>query len=176
MRFLLLQLVTLGIFAGCGRAPGTATIHTPGGDILIELSQQAPKTVASFKGYVRAKVYQDSAFHSASNRYIFGGKPGVLARGSYSESGNYNPTSAPPLETGFPYVRGGVCMARTVGACNPARTSNSTQFTIYTRDRPDEANEFTVFARVIKGMDVVDSIAESISREAAPVPMSITLN
>lgn len=68
-------------------------------------------------------------------------------------------------------------MARTTGSCNPAKSSNSTQFTIYRKDIPTSEGEFTVFGYVSEGMEVVEAIAEHLtpSDEAEVTPLEMTI-
>lgn len=169
----LLFLISGGVLPlRAGESSSRAVVKTDAGDILIELdASAAPHAVAQFQKFAEEKVYLDSNFDQAPGSAIQGGKPGSQ-KGEHSESGNFACTKGAPAEFALKHVRGAVVFARTVGGCNPVKANNSTQFCIYVDDKPQNENEFTVFGRVVEGMDVVEKIRGQIRRDP-PQPVKI---
>lgn len=148
--------------------PPHAEVKTSEGTIVIELDRMAaPKAVAQFQQFVRGGVYDRSVFDQVPDgNEIQGGKPGPDSRIKLSAAGNFSSALAPPGEFTLKHTEGAVVFARTVGSCNPAKTCNSSQFCIYLEDKPQNEGEFTVFGRVVEGMDVVRKIAGRIKPDA----------
>ncbi len=131
-------------------------IETAKGNIEMELFESdAPKTVANFVGLAEQGYYNGSIFHRISKGFVIqGGDSTGTGRGGRSIYGKefedeLNP-SAPSYKEG--YKRGTVAMA------NRGPNTNTSQFFIMLNDIP-MPNNYTIFGRVTKGMDVVDSIA-----------------
>ncbi len=145
-----------------------AALVTGEGAVLIELDPvAAPKAVAQFQQFVRDSVYDESSFDQVPDgNKIQGGKPGPKCRIKLSGSGNFSSAKAPPGEFALRHTAGAVVFARTVGSCNPDKTCNSSQFCIYLEDKPQNEREFTVFGRVVEGLDVVRKIAYRIRMDA----------
>ena len=131
-------------------------IETTKGNIELELFESdAPKTVANFTGLAEQGYYNGIIFHRISKGFVIqrGDSTGT-GRGGKSIYGKefedeLNP-SAPSYKEG--YKRGTVAMA------NRGPNTNTSQFFIMLKDAPMPKN-YTIFGRVTKGMDVVDSIA-----------------
>jgi cyclophilin family peptidyl-prolyl cis-trans isomerase len=139
-------------------------IRTALGTIVVELDPvSSPRSCEAFLSYIRQHVYQDSNFHQKDEEDIQGGGPGPYAKG-FSGSGNFF-HNAPPGEFKLKHVRGVIGLARTVGDCNPTKSSNSTQFYILWKDEPKDDGEFSVFGHVIRGMEVVDQIADALGKD-----------
>lgn len=126
------------------------------GDVIVELDpQKAPKTVENFLQYVRDKHYDGTVFHRVIGNFMIQG-------GGFTADMQQKPTRAPvPLEAtnGLKNDRGTIAMART---SNP--NSATSQFFINVVDNaglnapsPDGFG-YTVFGKVVAGMDVVDKI------------------
>ena len=131
-------------------------LSTSMGDIVLELAaDKAPKTVEYFVQYVRDKHYEGTVFHRVMDGFMIQG-------GGFTADMNQKPTRAPvPLEAtnGLKNDRGTIAMART---SNP--NSATSQFFINVVNNnmlnapsPDGYG-YTVFGRVVSGMDVVDKI------------------
>jgi peptidyl-prolyl cis-trans isomerase A (cyclophilin A) len=131
-------------------------VTTSMGDIVLELyPDKAPKTVDNFLQYVRDKHYNDTIFHRVMDGFMVQG-------GGFTVDFEQKATRAPiPLEAqnGVKNDRGTIAMARTA---NP--NSATAQFFINVVDNamlnapnPDGYG-YTVFGKVIQGMDVVDKI------------------
>ncbi|XXQ53686.1 peptidylprolyl isomerase [Xenophilus aerolatus] len=126
------------------------------GDIVLELdAAKAPKTVENFLQYVKDKHYDGTVFHRVIDGFMIQG-------GGYSAQLKEKSTRAPiPLEAsnGLKNDRGTIAMART---SDP--NSATSQFFINVKNNdmlnapnPD-GHGYTVFGKVVSGMDVVDKI------------------
>jgi cyclophilin family peptidyl-prolyl cis-trans isomerase len=139
-------------------------LDTTAGKIRIELMPNAaPKTVEHFLAYVKAKQYDGTQFH----RVI----PGFMIQaGGYTADFAEKPTPLPPvahegdssIKAGLSNVPGTVAMART----SDPQSANA-QFFINVADNSrlnyrepsPQGYGYTVFGKVVDGMDVVNKIA-----------------
>ncbi len=127
------------------------------GDIVLELdAQKAPKTVENFLQYVKSGFYKGTVFHRVIDNFMIqgGGMTADLAQ---------KPTRPPvALESrnGLSNSRGTVAMART--SVPDSATSqffiNLTDNLRLNADQAADGNGYTVFGKVVSGMDVVDKI------------------
>lgn len=132
-------------------------LNTSLGEIELELeAEKAPISVENFLGYVDSGFYDGTVFH----RVI----PGFMVQGGgFGEGLNQKPTKAPiknEADNGLHNVRGTVAMARTQNV-----NSATSQFFINHRDNDflDHGSRdfgYAVFAKVVRGMEVVDQIAQ----------------
>jgi peptidyl-prolyl cis-trans isomerase A (cyclophilin A) len=131
-------------------------LKTGMGDITVALNEaKAPRTVANFLQYVHDKHYDGTVFHRVID--------GFMIQGGGMDAGmKEKPTRAPiPLEAGngLKNDRGTIAMART-GDPDSATSQffiNVANNDMLNAPRPDGYG-YTVFGRVVKGMDVVDKI------------------
>ena len=152
-----LILVLLLTIAGCQKKTVNATLETSKGTIEVELFQSdAPKTVANFTGLAEQGYFNGIIFHRIAKGFVIqGGDPTGTGSGGKSIYGKdfedeLNP-STPSYQAG--YVRGTLAMA------NRGPNTNTSQFFIMLRDVPGMPKSYTIFGKVVKGLDVVDSIA-----------------
>ncbi|MCQ4314277.1 peptidylprolyl isomerase [Pseudomonas stutzeri] len=132
-------------------------LNTSMGEIEIELeAEKAPISVKNFLSYVESGFYDDTVFH----RVI----PGFMVQGGgFSENLDQKPTQEPiknEADNGLHNVRGTLAMARTQNV-----DSATSQFFINHRDNDflDHGGRdfgYAVFGKVVRGMDVVDQIAQ----------------
>jgi peptidyl-prolyl cis-trans isomerase B (cyclophilin B) len=150
---------------------------TTAGKIRVELyPDAAPKTVANFLDYVKAKHYDGTQFH----RVI----PGFMIQGGgFTPEFKQKPTQ-PPIaieaeqssKAGMMNVPGTLAMART-GDPNSA----TSQFFINVADNKflnfrsadPQGYGYTVFGKVVEGMDVVDKIAKAPTGAGGPFPKDV---
>ena len=122
-----------------------------GGTVVVLLRPDlAPQHVARIQQLTREGFYDGLSFH----RVI----PGFMAQGGDPAGTGEGGSKLPDLKAEFsttPFLRGTVGAARTQ---NP--DSGNSQFFITFVARPDLDNEYTVFGRVIAGMDAVDKIEQ----------------
>ena len=149
-----------------------AVISTKFGDIKLEFFDEiAPKHVESFKLHAQNGYYNGTIFHRVIPGFMIqGGDPlsksedksrhgtgGNAAK--YFGIGDENSESTWDLPAEFsatPHERGILSMARSQ---NP--DSGGSQFFICVADARFLDNQYTVFGKVVSGMDVVDSIVNA---------------
>lgn len=127
-----------------------ARIKTIHGDIVIKfLPSKAPNTVKRIKHLIKEKFYNGLTFH----RVI----PGFVIQGG-DPKGNGTGGSGVKLKAEFndlKHVPGTVAMARSQNI-----NSADSQFYISTGTHSHLDKKYTIFAKVIKGMDTVKSISK----------------
>ena len=128
-----------------------ASIHTSLGDIEIDLlCNQSPMTVLNFIRYIKIGQYKETIFHRVMKKFMIQG-------GEYFFDGtSRKPVFEPINSEAYNLVkneRGTVAMAR-----NNNINSAKCQFFINTRNNTNLNKKYTVFAKVTKGMDIVDKI------------------
>ncbi len=148
---------------------------TSAGDFVIEVyPDKAPKTVENFLQYVRDKHYDGSIFHRVIANFMVQG-------GGYDAKYAEKPTRPPvahegreALAKGGPRnLNGTIAMART---SDPQ--SATAQFFINVKDNAFlDANAqsfgYTVFGKVISGMEVLDKIRLSPTGAGGPFPTDV---
>ena len=149
-----------------------AVIQTRYGNIEIEFfGKDAPEHVANFEKLAREGYFDVTAFH----RVI----PGFVIQGGDPNSKDKDPTNDGQGGPGYtlkaeikqPHKRGCVAAARLPDQVNPEKRSSGSQFYICLKDLPNlDRDGYTVFGRVIKGMDVVDRIA-AVKRDGRDRPL-----
>jgi cyclophilin family peptidyl-prolyl cis-trans isomerase len=131
----------------------TITIETSKGNIVFETyDADAPKTAANFVSLTEKGFYNGLIFHRVIKDFMIqGGDPTGTGRGGpgYAFADELN-ASTESYKAG--YVRGTVAMA------NSGPNTNGSQFFIVQKDYPLPHN-YTIFGKVISGMDIVDAIA-----------------
>ena len=150
-------VLALVLTASAGALAQKVKLTTSAGDIVVELdAAKAPKTVANFLEYVKAGHYNGTVFHRVIDNFMIQG-------GGMTADLKEKPTRAPiPLEAsnGLTNQRGTIAMARTQDP-----NSATAQFFINLKDngflnaaQAADGNGYTVFGKVVAGMDVVDKI------------------
>ncbi|OGH71762.1 MAG: peptidylprolyl isomerase [Candidatus Magasanikbacteria bacterium RIFCSPLOWO2_01_FULL_43_20b] len=128
-------------------------IKTSKGDITLEFfPADAPKTVENFTTLAKKGFYDGVIFHRVISGFMIqGGDPTGTGSGGpgYQFADELNP-QAPSYQNG--YTRGTVAMA------NAGPNTNGSQFFIMHKDT-SLPHAYTIFGRVISGMEVVDAIA-----------------
>jgi cyclophilin family peptidyl-prolyl cis-trans isomerase len=170
----LLSVLALGMFAGLALgANPEVELDTTAGTVKLELyPDAAPKTVDNFLHYVKDGHYNGTQFHRVIDGFMIQG-------GAYTADFSPRPTRPPVVneaqtssKAGLHNVPGTIAMART---SNP--DSATDQFFINVANNkaldfrsPDPAGiGYTVFGKVVSGMDVVDKIAK-MSKGGRKVP------
>lgn len=130
-----------------------ATLKTSKGDITLEFYPElAPETVSNFQKLAESEFYNGVIFHRVIKDFMIqGGDPTGTGRGGpgYKFNDEFDPSSE-IAQRG--YVRGTLAMA------NSGPNTNGSQFFIMHKDYP-LPYDYTIFGRVVEGMDVVDAIA-----------------
>ncbi len=131
------------------------------GDVVIELFNEiAPKTVERIKKLASEKKYDGVVFHRVIDKFM--AQTGDVQFGN-SNSDSYNIRRAgtggseyPDLKSEFsdiPHERGTLSMARS----SDPNSANS-QFFICLESAPHLDRQYTVFGKVVSGMEFVDLI------------------
>jgi peptidyl-prolyl cis-trans isomerase B (cyclophilin B) len=129
-----------------------AVIKTNMGTIVFEfLPDVAPKMVENFKGLARSGFYEGTTFHRVISGFMIQGGDPASKKGG----GARTPNVPAEFTTKYHHVRGVVSTARLPNDIN----SGSSQFFIMHRDNLGLDNQYTIFGKVIEGMDTVDKIA-----------------
>ncbi len=125
--------------------------------IEIELYMDIdPITVANFVKLAEEGFYNGLIFHRVIKGFMIQGGcpygtgtggPGYTIKGEFDSNGFRNPLK---------HTRGGISMAR---AFDP--NSAGSQFFIMHKDAPHLDGNYAAFGKVVKGMEVVDRIAET---------------
>jgi cyclophilin family peptidyl-prolyl cis-trans isomerase len=136
-----------------------ATIATEVGDIEVDLyDESAPKAAKNFADLAKKGFYDDVIFH----RVI----PGFVIQGGDGQFGKKSALERSRVGTGGPgykfedepvkgdYQRGSLAMA------NSGPNTNGSQFFIMHQDYPLPP-AYVIFARVTKGIEIVDALAET---------------
>jgi peptidyl-prolyl cis-trans isomerase A (cyclophilin A) len=156
----LLSLALAAPLAAVGQTPAEPTprviLVTSEGEITLELDPaRAPRSVDNFLAYAKAGHYDGTVFHRVIDNFMVQG-------GGFTADMKQKPTRAPiPIESrnGLKNARGAIAMART---SDP--NSATSQFFINVVDNPRldypsfDGHGYTVFGKVVAGMDVVDKI------------------
>ena len=147
-------------------APTQVRVTTNMGEFVIEVrADRAPLTAANFLRYVREGFYNGTMFHRVVANFVIQGggfdattlKVKPTHESIFNESGN-----------GLQNKRGAVGMARS----DPPHSGNS-QFFVDLVDNPDldpvpTRWGYTVFGRIVQGMDVIERIGETPTGSSGP--------
>jgi peptidyl-prolyl cis-trans isomerase A (cyclophilin A)/peptidyl-prolyl cis-trans isomerase B (cyclophilin B) len=175
-------LAAVAVCATAFAAPAPAAnpqveFDTTAGKFRVELyPDAAPKTVANFLDYVKAKHYDGTQFHRVIPNFMVQG-------GGFTPEFRQKPTRPPvPIESeasskaGLTNAPGTLAMARTA-----VPDSATAQFFINVNDNkflnfrsPDpQGYGYTVFGKVVDGMDVVNRIAKVPTGAGGPFPSDV---
>ena len=154
--------------AGMLGAMPNVVIETDQGNIEIELDEaKAPKSVANFLQYVDSKHYDGTIFHRVIKGFMAQG-------GGYDDKYEKRPTKEPvenEADNGLKNTRGTVAMART---SDPHSATAQWFVNVVDNDFLDHKEKsgsgwgYTVFGKVVNGMDVVDKIVAVDTGAAGP--------
>jgi peptidyl-prolyl cis-trans isomerase B (cyclophilin B) len=142
------------------QASPRVVLKTTLGDVTLELDKEkAPLSTENFLSYVTSGHYNGTVFH----RVI----PGFMIQGGgFSQDMSQKSTSAPIVneaDNGLKNDRGTVAMARTSDPHSATAqffiNLKDNQFLNHTSKTP-QGWGYTVFGKVVEGMDVVDKIAQ----------------
>ena len=175
-------LATLSLSAGIAMAATPAASAEPHvkfvtteGDFVVEVyPDKAPKTTENFLQYVKDKHYNGTIFHRVINNFMIQG-------GGYDSTYAEKKTREPVVHEGREALaKGGP--KNTVGTLAMARTNDpnsaSSQFFINVKDNDflnpsTQSPGYTVFGKVISGMDVVNKIKGVSTGSGGPFPTDV---
>ncbi len=154
---LLLASILVTSMHAAGAANPRVVLDTSMGEVVVELfPEDAPVTVANFLEYVDAGFYDETIFHRVKPWFVVQG-------GGVSTFYNRKPTRDTIVnesDNGLRNQRGTVAMAR---YADPDSAASQFYFNVEDNDGLDpSANKagYTVFGKVIRGMEVIDAISE----------------
>jgi len=155
---------------------GYVDIQTNLGHIIIQLdASKAPKTVENFMQYVTDQYYDGTIFHRVIKDFMIQG-------GGFTTELHKKSTRAPVIneaDNGLKNLRGTIAMART-----QEPHSATSQFFINHIDNSflDHKSKttrgwgYTVFGKVVSGMDIVDKISAVKTGARGPFGRDVPLN
>ena len=177
LTFVLATLVFAAFGAPAQAANPQVELDTTAGKIRIELyPDAAPKTVENFLAYVKAKQYDGTQFHRVIKGFM-------IQAGGYDADFREKPTrppvpneAEPAMKAGLTNVPGTVAMART-SEPNSAKAQffiNVADNTFLNFREPTmQGYGYTVFGKVVQGMDVVNKIAAAPTGPGGPFPKDV---
>ena len=150
-----------------GEAP-RVVLETNHGNIILELyPDKAPQSVENFLGYVDEGYYSGTIFHRVIDGFMIQG-------GGFTDDMMKKPTKNGVLneaDNGLKNSRGTIAMART----NDPHSATSQFFVNIADNGPLDHTDktprgwgYTVFGKVVDGMDVVDAIAKAPTGTVGP--------
>lgn len=148
----------------------TGTMKTKYGDITVEFySDDAPKTVENFKKLAKIGFYDGLIFHRIVPGFVIqGGDPHTKQLSNKVKWGTGGPGWNVKAEFNKnTHSRGILSMARSQDP-----DSAGSQFFIILKDSKFLDGKYTVFGKVISGMDIVDKIA-AIRTDSTDAPIDI---
>jgi cyclophilin family peptidyl-prolyl cis-trans isomerase len=156
---LIAGLLPFGVTAQTSPGAGPVIVlETAKGTIEFETyPEEAPKTVAQIVGLVQRNFYNGLRFHRAEYDLVQIGDPAtrnMLKRDMWGRGNSGKPIGVSEITKKRRHVRGAVAMAYP----GSNATLADSQFYITTKAHPELDAKFTVFGRVIKGMEVVDKL------------------
>ena len=135
-----------------------AVIETTLGTIEAELyPQDAPKTVENFVGLAGKKYFDGIIFHRVVPGFVIqGGDPTGTGTGGKSIWGKEFADELNPASVSYKegYVKGVLAMA------NRGPNTNTSQFFIMLANNTTLPKNYTIFGKVVKGIEVVDAIGK----------------
>ncbi len=156
--FILLLTFINGCYAMTEQTNPKVTLKTSKGTIVIELNQEkAPNTVANFLKYVKEDFFAETIFHRVIPNFMIQGG-GFTA--DMQQKKVHDPIKI-ESDNGLKNDKGTIAMARTQDP-----NSATAQFFINAKDNDflnytastTQGYGYTVFGKVIEGMDVVEAI------------------
>lgn len=182
--FLLLPIFLL---SGCATAPRTAGSGPQVAVMLVQVKKEktpqrivielredaAPQTVENFRELVRRHYYDGMSFHRLfPHQLVQTGDPKSrqwivetilqkvgLGFGDANRCGTGGPGYTTPAEIRLKLDKGAVATARLPDPINPTRASNGSQFFVCIESMSQLNGQYTVFGRVIEGLDELDAIS-----------------
>ena len=133
-------------------------LETNKGNIVIELYTNSPITTNNFKTLVEKGTYDGVIFHRViKNFMIQGGDPTGTGMGD---------SSIPEIQD--EYIQGNSNLKYTISMANRGPNTGSSQFfinlvdnTFLDWDKEPSTSKHPVFGKVIEGMDIIDTIANT---------------
>ena len=167
MKKLLLSLLilTLGLqFRASADEVAVLNIRMPGEKknqtvVLDFYESDAPQTVENFKKLARKGFFDNQCFHRAFPHMLVQAGDPLSAKRDASRIGTGGPGYTLPAEIHRKHTVGAVAMSRLPDKINPARRSSGSQFYVCLKPMPNLDGQYTVFAHVSSGIELLDIIS-----------------
>jgi cyclophilin family peptidyl-prolyl cis-trans isomerase len=128
--------------------------------VAIEFHEaDAPRAVENFKKLAKKGFYKGVAFHRAFPHILVQTGDPLSKAKDRSKVGTGGPGYTLLPEIRHRHTKGAVVAARLPDKINPSRVSNGSQFYVCLAPMPSYDGQYTVFGRVIWGLDVLDEIS-----------------
>ncbi len=138
---------------------GFVVIQTSLGNITIQLNDSAaPKHSANFRKLAKEGYYDSTTFHRVIPNFMIQGGDPNSKNSDRSTHGMGGPDYRIDAEIGLSHDRGVIAAARQGDQINPQRMSNGSQFYITVVPTTFLDGQYSVFGKVVEGMDVADKI------------------
>jgi cyclophilin family peptidyl-prolyl cis-trans isomerase len=169
MSRMLARVLVPAVAVACALAMPRAQTKSPGAGPIIVLEtvkgaiefetypEEAPKTVARILELIKRNFYNGQRFHRDEPMLVQVGDPtsrDVSRQAWWGRAGSGKPIGVAEITKKRRHVRGAVGMA--YAGNNPAAAES--QFYILRRASPSLDGKYTVFGRVLSGLDVVDKL------------------
>lgn len=138
---------------------GNVVIETTVGNITIQLNDSAaPKHSANFRKLAKDGYYDSTTFHRVIPNFMIQGGDPNSKNGERHTHGMGGPEYRIDAEIGLSHDRGVIAAARQGDQINPQKMSNGSQFYITVVPTTFLDGQYSVFGKVVEGMDVADKI------------------
>ncbi len=128
--------------------------------VAIEFYEKdAPQHVENFKRLADKGFYKGCAFHRAIPTAIVQTGDPLSKKKDRTAVGTGGPGYTLPPEIRRRHTKGAVAAARLGDKVNPQRRSSGSQFYVCVSAQPQLDGKYTVFAGVIRGLDVLENIS-----------------
>lgn len=134
-------------------------IETTLGNITIQLYDEvAPKHSQNFKKLIKENYYNGTTFHRVIPGFMIQGGDPNSKNADKSTHGTGGPGYTIEAEIGESHDRGVIAAARQGDYVNPEKRSSGSQFYITVEDAKFLDGQYSVFGKVLEGMEVADKI------------------
>ena len=175
MKFILFSIISICLILLNSTAQNSRKnmiiIETDLGKMKIELElKKAPRHSENFLKLAGEGFFDGTTFHRVVPGFVIQGGDPLSKDDDPSNDGTGGPGYTIPAEIGLSHLRGSIGAARKGDQVNPHRESNGSQFYICLEPQPSlDKMGYTIFAKVVDGMNVADKIASQPVKGQAPV-------
>lgn len=150
---------------------GTVIIETTMGNIVVALNDSAaPKHSANFRKLAKEGFYEGTTFHRVIPGFMIQGGDPNSKDDDRNNDGMGGPDYKIDAEIGLTHDTGVIAAARQGDMVNPQRQSNGSQFYITVAEAKFLDGQYSVFGKVLQGMDVAQKIV-AVPRDARDNPL-----
>jgi cyclophilin family peptidyl-prolyl cis-trans isomerase len=161
--FILVSIISLGVFSSCSEREDVVTIHTEFGDIILILFNETPEHKKNFIELAKGGYYDGTTFHRVMDGFMIqGGDPNSKDEDITNDGmGGPGFTVKAEFNQQLAHTKGALAAARQPDHVNPEKASSGSQFYIVEGENGAHQldGEYTVFGQTISGLDVVEEIA-----------------